>query len=108
MSQPRRPIRHRKMASKTAFEKARWKPDYCSLRGLFIKTMMPQTMTWTWAAARKALTRNLWKAIGRLRALLAAQKSTPVADGTNNSPSTGPKTHTNALALPAQSRWSEK
>ena len=26
------------MTNKTAFVKARWKPDYCSLRGLFIKT----------------------------------------------------------------------
>ena len=38
VSQPLQPIRHQKMTNKTAFVKARWKPDYCSLRGLFIKT----------------------------------------------------------------------
>lgn len=36
------------------------------------------TMTWTWAAARKALTQNLWKAMGQPGALLAAQKSIPM------------------------------
>ena len=69
---------------------------------------MPRTMAWTWAAARRALTHHLWKAVGRLGALLAAQKSIPVGRWNEQLSPQYCQKHTNALALPAQSRWSEK